>query len=349
MVAFCHLLLVVLPLHPQSGEAAPAAEPDTEKVTAEALADPAEDAAFLALYALEDALEVPPATPDETTLRTWTEQRVGIYAAFAAAHRGRLACAEAWHTIGLLRLQSEVDPGLALTAMQRAWRILRDFEGVRPAAARLSAHGYGDYLLAAQLDLEDLDAADAMLIELRERAGSMEDVDAAEAAIARHARLDLEAARLKALRRLQVGQRFPVFSVQRLDGGGPIGTAELRGAPALIEFHATWCGPAMGLPQTAGTALEQPEMGVLTILLDDTREQALTVLEAEATDPSLAWAPGGLPGDFARGFALRSLPRSFLLDAEGRIVARDLRGAALRAALHQMLPATPPAPAPVED
>ncbi len=320
----------------------PEAEPGSEEVAAEALVDPAEDAAFLALRTLEDALEVPPATPDDATLRTWTEQRVGSYAAFAAAHRGRLACAEAWHTIALLRLQSEVDPGLALSAMGRAWRILRDFEGVRPTAARLSAHGYGDYLLAAQLDLESLEEAEAMLAELRERAGPMEEGPGAEAAIARHARLDMEAARLKALRGLQVGQRFPDFTVERLDGGGAMGPAALRGAPALIEFHATWCGPAMGLPQTADTALAQPAMGVLTVLLDDTREAARTALLPDATDPSLAWAPGGLQGEFARGFALRSLPRSFLLDAEGRIVARNLRGAALRAALHQMLPAASP-------
>src|SRR6185436_15280905 len=40
-----------------------------------------------------------------------------------------------------------------------------------------------------------------------------------------------------------VGKQAPPFSLRPAGGGSPLGTAELHGRPAVVNFWATWCVP----------------------------------------------------------------------------------------------------------
>lgn len=313
---------------------APAQEPQPAAAE-EPQVDPVEVEAFAALRKLEAALPPAPAEPDERALAVWGDEQVSRLLSFTVTYTGTEASAEAWHAIGLLRLQSEADPLPGLAAMTRAWEVLRGLDGPRPSGARLSTEGYGEYLLAMMLDHEALEGAAQVLAELRRRAGPRDALGGGPGAAA-HARLDLEERRLASLRALQPGRIFPALRLPTLDGTATVALEELHGGPVLVEFHPPEAGPS----PLAGASLlrDTPTLQSVLVYVGVAEERPLARQRAEANIAPQgtrlhAWMDGGLSGAPARALALRSLPRSFLLDAEGRIVARDLLGPELRARL----------------
>jgi hypothetical protein len=66
----------------------------------------------------------------------------------------------------------------------------------------------------------------------------------------------------------------------------------------------------------------------------DWEQEALVsmVEEKEMAWPHI-WEPGREEGELARRYNVRWLPRSFLLDRDGRIVAKDVRGEAISEAV----------------
>jgi len=317
--------------------ATPLLSVSAQEPTQEPAADPQEVAALAALRALEAALPAIPAAADEDALRTWAETRRAAYSLFVNEHPGRLAAAEAWHALGQLRLQFDATPDAGLDAMTAAWVLLRDFEGVQPEGLLLPRAGYEEALLAQLLDVDALDRAAALLEELRAAAGDDP---------RRLQRLQRDTSHLAALRRLRPGQAFPGFRAVALDGSGPRGPEDFRGAPLLLEFQAAWVGPSRSsLPRRVAQAEGWIPRGLqlLTVYLDPDVETSRALVDVHAPSWPQVWLEGGLQGATAQSLALRSLPRRFLLDADGVIVARDLDGAGLERAVEALL-GPPPAP-----
>jgi thiol-disulfide isomerase/thioredoxin len=136
---------------------------------------------------------------------------------------------------------------------------------------------------------------------------------------------------------LGVGQRFPDFKVDDLDGA-PLSVSGLRGKVVLIDFWATWCGPCVAeIPNVARAYQKYQADGfeVVGISLDQDR----AALENFVRQRGVAWPQyfDGDSGTLARRYGIRSIPSTFLLDREGIIVARGLRGSALDRAVAQAL------------
>jgi peroxiredoxin len=113
----------------------------------------------------------------------------------------------------------------------------------------------------------------------------------------------------------------PLFSGVALNTGQQISLGDYRGKIVLVDFWASWCPPCLvSLPaydqmrRQIGTG----EFEIIAINVDENTEDGLEFLKDHPVSyPVLADPEGeiGIP------YGIRSLPRSYLLDRDGRIVA----------------------------
>ena len=98
------------------------------------------------------------------------------------------------------------------------------------------------------------------------------------------------------------------------------------------------------MPQLAALQKEFGEQGftVLGVSLDDDRREGRvrlnSYLESIGLDAPQVYEGKGWEGSIVQKFAIRAIPANFLLDADGVIRGRSLRGAALRDAIEELLP-----------
>ena len=143
-----------------------------------------------------------------------------------------------------------------------------------------------------------------------------------------------------ALCRVRVGDRMPEISLPQIGGGGETNVSELYGKKAtLVVFWK--CDRRMSLQQLSdlGPEIVQPfgEKGVAVvgIAVKESQDSAQAALKkASATFRNLLDADGEA---FAQVGSQR-LPRTYLLDASGKIVWFDIEySLATRRELHQAL------------
>ncbi|MEZ4637480.1 MAG: TlpA disulfide reductase family protein [Caldilineaceae bacterium] len=90
--------------------------------------------------------------------------------------------------------------------------------------------------------------------------------------------------------------------------------------PAVINFWATWCGPCRAeMPELVKLHHEHPEIAVLAV---NVQEDVETVTPfADAFEMTMA-VPMDTDGDVQRAYAVRGLPTTLFVDADGVIVGR---------------------------
>ncbi len=138
---------------------------------------------------------------------------------------------------------------------------------------------------------------------------------------------------------LTVGATFPPFEVKDLNGK-PLSIAGMKAKVILIDFWATWCGPCVKeLPSVLATYDKFHGKGfdIIGISLDE-QEAALTAFLKEHKMPWPQFFDGlGWQNALAKKYGINSIPATFLVDGSGKILARDLRGAELEAAVAKAL------------
>jgi len=137
---------------------------------------------------------------------------------------------------------------------------------------------------------------------------------------------------------LAPGNWFPNFVAKGLEGES-VELSALKGKVVLVDFWATWCPPCrVELPNVKAAYTQYHEVGfeIVGISLDKDETKLRRFLERE----EMAWPQifdgEGWQGELVRKYGVMSIPATYLLDREGRIVARDLHGDALSAELKKL-------------
>lgn len=138
---------------------------------------------------------------------------------------------------------------------------------------------------------------------------------------------------------LFVGDMAPEIELPDTEGN-MFKLSSLRGQYVLLDFWAAWCRPCrMENPNVVAAYQKYKNKGftVLGVSLDRDKNAWLTAIQQD----NLTWTHISdlqfWQSAAARTYNVSSIPKSFLLDKEGRIIAMDLRGPALDAKLSEIL------------
>lgn len=145
------------------------------------------------------------------------------------------------------------------------------------------------------------------------------------------------------LRLNAVGSEAPLFSGLS-PKGDTIALAGLRGKTVLLDFWASWCAPCRRENPNVVRMYErfkEHDFEILGISLDDRRERWEGAIAADGLEWLHVSDLQGWSSPLGRLYGVTSIPQTLLLDAEGKIIARNLRGPELERKLEEVLLAAP--------
>ena len=131
------------------------------------------------------------------------------------------------------------------------------------------------------------------------------------------------------------GLPAPDFTMNDPDGK-PINLSDFKGKVVLVDFWASWCGPCRREnPNVVRLYNEYRSKGfdILGVSLDRSKEPWLAAIEKDGLTWSHVSDLQGWGNAAAKLYGVSSIPHTVLLDKDGKIIARNLRGEALEAKL----------------
>ena len=138
---------------------------------------------------------------------------------------------------------------------------------------------------------------------------------------------------------LKVGAPFPDFQEKDVNGK-PISVSAYKGKVVLIDFWATWCGPCVReLPNVLEAYNKYHDKGfeIIGISLDQEKDQLLNFTKQKQMPWQQYFDGKGWENKLAGIYGVNSIPATYLLDKNGVIIDKDLRGAELVAAIEKAL------------
>ncbi len=144
---------------------------------------------------------------------------------------------------------------------------------------------------------------------------------------------------LKSAGSFVAGGEAPDFTMNDRDGK-PVKLSDFRGKVMLVDFWASWCGPCRKEnPHVVELYHKYHDKGfdVLGVSLDKTKEPWLAAIEKDGLVWNHVSDLKGWTNSAAQLYGVTSIPHTVLVDREGKIIARNLRGEQLTAKLREVL------------
>jgi len=146
--------------------------------------------------------------------------------------------------------------------------------------------------------------------------------------------------RADALRVAGEGALAPDFTLNNFDGNS-FTLSSLRGKYVLIDFWASWCQPCMmELPNVIEQYNTYKDKGfeIVGVSLDRDREAWINTVKGRQMVWLNGWdMEGEEQGAVANLYGVTGIPHTVLLDKEGKIIEKNLRGPALKAKLAELM------------
>jgi peroxiredoxin len=136
-----------------------------------------------------------------------------------------------------------------------------------------------------------------------------------------------------------VGYTATNFS-QTTPEGKLVSLTDFRGKYVLIDFWASWCRPCrMENPNVVAAYNRYKDKGftILGVSMDSNKEPWLNAIQQD----NLTWTHvsdlKGWGNEVGKIYGVTGIPQNYLIDKDGKIVAKDLRGAALDEKLAEII------------
>ena len=144
---------------------------------------------------------------------------------------------------------------------------------------------------------------------------------------------------LKKAKITAIGQPAPDFSSTDPEGK-PLSLSSFKGRYVLVDFWASWCGPCRRENPAVVKAYRQFHsrgFDILGVSLDDSKADWLEAIKKDGLDWAQVSDLKGWKNDVASEYGIQGIPMNFLLDKEGKIVAKGLRGEELAKKLQELM------------
>ena len=144
--------------------------------------------------------------------------------------------------------------------------------------------------------------------------------------------------KLNSIRGVTVGYSAINFTLQDTSGKN-VSLSSYKGKYVLVDFWASWCGPCRGENPAVVAAYQKYKakgFDVLGVSLDNNKDKWKQAIKKD----NLTWTHVsdlmGWKSETAQKYGVTSIPFNVLLDKDGKILAKSLRGPALEAKLEEI-------------
>lgn len=145
--------------------------------------------------------------------------------------------------------------------------------------------------------------------------------------------------RLDIARKIDIGQPALGFT-QNNQEDEPVSLASFKGKYVLVDFWASWCGPCRAENPNVVKAynkFKDRNFEIIGVSLDDKKAPWLAAIEKDG----LPWVHvsdlKGWNNAVAKEYDVKAVPQNFLIDPEGKIIAKNLRGEQLDKTLTELI------------
>lgn len=143
----------------------------------------------------------------------------------------------------------------------------------------------------------------------------------------------------------EIGSKAPNFTAKSPEGKD-ISLSDIKGKITIVDFWAAWCRPCrLENPNLVRIYNKYHDKGleIIGVSLDgnprqkDAKQEWIEAIEKDR----LTWYHVSnlnyFNGPIAQAYNIRSIPASFILDGEGKIIAKNLRGKAMEDKISELL------------
>ncbi len=144
----------------------------------------------------------------------------------------------------------------------------------------------------------------------------------------------------KRMRGIQIGDPAPEITLNSTENK-PVSLSSLRGKIVLIDFWASWCGPCrQENPNVVRVYNRFKDKGfeIFSVSLDRDKTAWVKAIEKDGLIwPSHVSDLKYWQSAAAQNYGVNAIPATFLLDKDGKVIEKNLRGAALEKKLEEIL------------